>query len=745
MSHTDQARPPHPESALGPGRFAALLAFFLLVCFPTVLLGFDTFFFRDYAFFGYPLAAWHRESFWAGELPLWNPYNNSGLPFLAQWNTMVLYPGALIYLLLPLPWSLSLFCLAHFYLAGLAMYHLARHWTGQNLPAAVAGVGFAFAGLALSCLKWPNNIAALGWMPLVILSVQQAWLKPRENLFRALLFGAMQMLAGAPEIILFTWFILGLLWLADLVRFPSRIRTAAVFLVTVLAVAALAAAQLLPFLDLLAHSQRERHFGLAVWPMPLTGLANFFLPVFNTFASYHGVLAQPDQYWISTYYLSLPVVALALLSLLLSRDRYVWILGLAAFFATWLALGHQGFLYKWLRDTFPFLSFMRFPIKFIVITAFAVPLLAAFGLREFLQRGKSSRATLLFLIIALAPLALAFLSQLSPEQYRHSFAVWKNAFFRSAFIAIFFVALLRYLKTDEPRRLAFLAFTFCFILWGDAITHAPWQNPTAPSWVYKGHAAELHPRPQLGESRAMISPPAYDKLDHLVYDTPVEDVLASRLSLYANANLIEDIPKVDGFFSLYLQNMSRIQYLLYKHTNPPPALLDFLAVSHITAPGKTLDWDKRPTALPWVTAGQVPHLLPPGTLLERMASPAFNPRQEVLFTLPGAAPVATASTNIKVLSSRISAHEWFVEVNAEKEALVVFSQAFHPNWKATIDNTPAQLLPANIAFQALAVPAGRHLIRLYYSDSAFRLGAVISTTTLLLTLILAALFHRPSN
>ena len=56
-----------------------------------------------------------RESFWRGEMPLWNPYNNCGLPFLAQWNTLALYPGSLFYLLLPLSWALGVFCLLHLF------------------------------------------------------------------------------------------------------------------------------------------------------------------------------------------------------------------------------------------------------------------------------------------------------------------------------------------------------------------------------------------------------------------------------------------------------------------------------------------------------------------------------------------------------------------------------------------------------------------------------------------------------
>ncbi|HKS37639.1 MAG TPA: hypothetical protein VJW76_10650, partial [Verrucomicrobiae bacterium] len=94
--HTaDEAGPPvNPSVAadrwFSPGRFALVLAAFVVAAYPEVVLGIRTFVFRDFGYFGYPLAHYHCERFWQGEIPLWNPLSNCGLPFLAQWNTMTL-------------------------------------------------------------------------------------------------------------------------------------------------------------------------------------------------------------------------------------------------------------------------------------------------------------------------------------------------------------------------------------------------------------------------------------------------------------------------------------------------------------------------------------------------------------------------------------------------------------------------------------------------------------------------------
>jgi hypothetical protein len=231
-----------------PSRFGILLALLVFASFPQVLLGLQTFVARDYGFFAYPLAHFQKDCFWHGEIPFWDPYNNCGVPFLAQWNTMPLYPGSLIYLLLPLTWSLSLFCLLHLWFGGFGMYLLARKWAGNDFAGAFAGTAFCFSGLTLNLLMWPSHTATWAWMPWVVLAVESAWRDGGRKIFLAAMAGAFQMLAGGPEIIFFTWLILLALWVQQLAtnEFPRKSFWRFPFVVAL--VILLAAAQLLPFL-----------------------------------------------------------------------------------------------------------------------------------------------------------------------------------------------------------------------------------------------------------------------------------------------------------------------------------------------------------------------------------------------------------------------------------------------------------------------------------------------------------------
>ena len=370
---------------LTPGRFALFLGLLLLALFPDVILGGRAFVFRDFGLFGYPLAYHHRESLWRGELPLWNPLSHCGIPFLAQWNTLVLYPGSLIYILLPLEWSLSLFNLLHLFLCGLTMYALAFGWTGHRLAATIAGLGFALNGFTLNCLMWPNYIASLAWMPLVVLTAERAWRLGGRHLVLAALAGAMQMLSGTPEVILLTWLLLTALWLlqlwqGDAPRWQVALRLPGVALL----VAGLAAAQLLPFLDLLHSSQRSLRLAVDEWSMPITGWANFLVPLFRTEPHWAGVRFQVEQQITSSYYLGISMAALALIAAWRVREGRVRLFAVLTAAGLCLALGRAGGVYTLLLKVFPPLAFMRFPVKFVMLPVFLVPLLAAFAVAAYL-------------------------------------------------------------------------------------------------------------------------------------------------------------------------------------------------------------------------------------------------------------------------------------------------------------------------------------------------------------------------
>jgi len=743
------------DAWLTPIRFAVVLFVFLAAAYPDMFLFMftdRTFFFRDFGYFGYPLAYYYRESFWRGELPLWNPLNNCGLPFLAQWNTLVVYPGSLFYLLLPLSWSLGLFCLGHLLLAGVGMYWLANYWTRNRLAAAVAGLAFALNGLSLNCLMWPNNVAALGWMPVVILAVERAWREGGRRIVWGALAGAMQMLAGAPELILFTWVFLGVMMLVQWIRGrQDRAQLAGRFVLVVALVTGLTAAQMLPFLDLLKHSQRSAGFATTDWSMPDSGWANLMVPMFRCFQNRQGVCFQHGQYWTSSYYLGIGVLTFAMLAVRQMRERRVWLLAAASLLGLILALGDEGYVFKWLRTAIPQFGFMRFPIKFIVAPVFCIPMLAAFTVHQhqtlepgalagFWRWALLTAGTVLLLIAGILWFDYRYplLGNLQEETWP---STWHSGLSRAGFLIVILGALFALRQVDQPRVRVLMRVSFLLLLGLDVFTHAPRQNPTVPRWLFTANLqklvpeSQMTPQPELGKSRAMLSPPADMWLRYHSTDKPMNDYYFSRRGLFSNCNLLDSIPKVNGFFSLYVREADSIVNLLYASTNRShPALYDFLSVSEITAPEKVVDWVRRETYLPLVTAGQKPVFADEATALQGVASTNFNPRAEVYLPLEARRYVAaTNQTQARVLNARFAAQQIQLQVQATEPSLVVLSQSHYHPWRAYVDGRATPIWRANVGFQALEVPGGRqpHTVRLAYEDRTFRYGAVLSVVTLL--------------
>ena len=58
-------------------------------------------FFRDLGTYFYPMRFSVAESFKAGELPLWDRHVAMGYPLLADFQSGVFYPPAVLYLILP--------------------------------------------------------------------------------------------------------------------------------------------------------------------------------------------------------------------------------------------------------------------------------------------------------------------------------------------------------------------------------------------------------------------------------------------------------------------------------------------------------------------------------------------------------------------------------------------------------------------------------------------------------------------
>jgi len=720
-----------------------VLAVLICATYPDVVFAKGTFYFRDYGFFSYPLGYYFRESFWGGEVPLWNPLNNCGLPFLAQWNTLVCYPPSLFYLVLPLTWALGTFTLLHWFWGGIGMYRLAYQWTGHRFASAVAGIGFAFNGMTLNCLMWPNITAALAWVPWVVLFASKAWREGGRGLPAAGIVGALQMLTGSPEIILLTWLLLAMLYVLDCRRLEVPLaRSAGRFLLVVLIVTGLAAVQLLPFIDLLRCSSRDAGFSNTE-PVPLHGWANFLVPLFRCARSPAGIYYQPGQIWTTSYYVSLGLLALAILSALRNREPKQRALAIFAAVCVLLSFGDRIFFYRWLGMVFPAIYVMNFPVKYLALVAFIASLLAACAVTHYLRPSEGKgviRPGHLGVAAGVLAAVIAGILVWAHESLR-AYESWPvlvgNGLSRVLFLVLALGALhlCRTRETRTPGFRALAGIVLLVTLWLDLVTHMPRQNPTVSYAAYEPGLQRLtstntSTAPVAG--RILQSREARQQSDRITLTDPLVNYIGHRLSQSVNCNLLDGNAMIDGIYPLLVKEHFDVLFRFYLLTNIASApLTDFLSITHISSSTNSLEFVPRQSARPLITAGQQPLFADRKTTLAALASPSFDPANTVYLPPEAKAFVRATNATATVHTQRMTPRRIDVEVSVSQATLLVVAQSFYHCWSAQVNGRPVPIWRANHAFQAIVLPAGHNRVSLQYADRAFAFGLALSTLTLL--------------
>src|SRR3954447_10976126 len=99
------------------GCFTALI----IACFGDALFCGRQFGYRDAGHFYYPLYQRVQQEWQAGRWPLWDPWQNAGMPLLGSPMAAALYPGKAPFALLPYPRAYRTYTIAHVALAWAGM------------------------------------------------------------------------------------------------------------------------------------------------------------------------------------------------------------------------------------------------------------------------------------------------------------------------------------------------------------------------------------------------------------------------------------------------------------------------------------------------------------------------------------------------------------------------------------------------------------------------------------------------
>ena len=124
-----------------------------------------------------------------------------------------------------------------------------------------------------------------------------------------------------------------------------------------------------------------------------------------------------------------------------------------------------------------------------------------------------------------------------------------------------------------------------------------------------------------------------------------------------------------------------------------------------------------------------------------LLSPEFDPgRDVVLADGSGAVPPSSFEATVAIRERR--AERLALETVSNAPGWVVVVDAWDPGWQARVDGRPTRVQRANVAFRAVAVPAGRHAIELVFRPRGLVAAAWISAASVLALLAGLALTAR---
>jgi hypothetical protein len=403
-----------PELTVGLGAATGIYLVLALIFFLPAFLPGQHIYGTDYIGGGYFFYHFISERLGEGALPKWVPYVFGGMPLFANPGSTFHPVHFLADLLVPTSRVLPMVFVAHFWVAGVGMYLLARELGCRSWVAFVAGLAFQFTGITTSWVYAGHDgriivatlapllffflhagirTARLGWFAGAAATLGVALLSFQiQNSYYLLLAGGI-------------WAVFCLVHLEVFRRRARFARVVALGLGSVAFGFLLAAVNFLPFLGYVPESPRGmeggRGYEFAIsFSMPPAELLSVAVP------EQHGVsVADPqtgrplfpgyqgqNPFKLHTEYVgALVVVLLALGAFHSRRDRYWWFFAGLALFMLTIALGGHTPLYRLYFAVLPGTQQFRAPSLSFFVVAFALVSMAALTLERVLQLREASR------------------------------------------------------------------------------------------------------------------------------------------------------------------------------------------------------------------------------------------------------------------------------------------------------------------------------------------------------------------
>ena len=495
-----------------------------------------------------------------------------------------------------------------------------------------------------------------------------------------------------------------------------------------------------------------------------------------------------DEYWLGAAYVGIIPLILASFTVCvlpsrgisgsLRQHRFLTVFfGSAGLFGLLLAFGKYTPVYNFFYEYVPLFDRLRWPAKALQLVAFSVSVLAGLGFQTLIKKDeldKSARRILLstfflWLVIWIG-IVIAYLvthrnpdffqwltmkeDALSAVQYEDVLRDFRRAILLFGLsLAVIAVALQGRLNvTWTTLAILCIAFLNLFIVGREVHFIAP-----AKTYETARNAARSKIPESISELYRVHS--FYSKVQQPLYDCRDAEMYVWGQSASVGDSLLPfSINRTWGGGTLRLVRPYLMDRIL--KSLPPQQqnkLADILNIKWVVlgdpfkeiwrgeAP-REVTWAERPNPLPRAFLVDKWHVIEDGKqALGKLLSPRVDPlREATVASLSAddgqAAKLPASETGGSVLNSDRAGgkiisinYDWNrcdLDVQADRSAMLVLNDTWHPGWIAKVDGRETPIFRANVIFRGVMIEPGRHQVEFIYSPRRFHIGLIVSSITL---------------
>ena len=693
-------------------------------------------------------------------MPLWNPYQFSGSPHLANFQSAVFYPPNLAYLVLPQTIGWSLLFVLQVLFAGIFMYLYLKQLKISPLGAFFGSFSYAFS-LLMSVWATYNFIGhQFAYLPFILYLIEKYRAK-KNNKFLFYLIGVLVLtfLAGHPQIFLYIFVFCSL-------YFFYRIKSIKEWLLIALMVLGITAAAWIPLREYYSYASRGTNsleFSYQKTLLAWKNLITFISPDFlgnPTTANYWG----KSDYTETAFYVGVVALAFFLISIAskLTKIKKFFIVSILITFA---------FCLNWF---FPnIMHYLEIPVvtggvatRFLFLVSFSVCVLAGFGVDDFIKNKKFPKILfglglaflLLFLFAFLAPKLFIYKDWFVYLPVMKRNLLLPFAVFCSVFLIIGLGIKFRKFKKTL---LFFLLPVMCLDLFYVANKVIPF---TYPEMVFASHPlidflqSEKQPYRFVGSEASDIesnfstaygiySPEGYDALYPRYYGELVWSAEGGKLKDdISRTTVIFPVTGSDG--QRRLENLLGIKYVLEKDDNYEsdwdPSFEKFPQENYELVWQRNVwkAYENKNVYLRAFLTDDYIVIKDKKEIIDKFYDKQFNPRKTLILEEKIIEQFNPSTKEAETQIIDYQPNRVVIETKSDSDKLLFLSDTYYPGWQAYVDGNEKKIYKADYAFRAVVVPEGEHEVVFIYQSKSFRIGLLISIISLSILLILIVIPYR---